>query len=197
MSRMPTNPRVDAYLDRIDRWRPESAALREILLKSPLTEDLKWGVPCYTLGGKNVVLMHGFKDYCALLFHKGALMKDPECILIQQTENVQAARHLRFSGLEDIHRQANILMSYIQEAVEVERAGLKVARKTTSEFPMPDEFKSALGADPAFEQAFRALTPGRQRAYLLYFSSAKQSATRQSRIEKSRAKIMTGKGLDD
>lgn len=197
MSRMPTNPKVDAYLDRIDRWRPESAALREILLKSPLTEDLKWGVPCYTLGGKNVVLMHGFKDYCALLFHKGALMKDPEGILIQQTENVQAARHLRFSGLEDILRQENILMSYIQEAVEVERAGLKVARKPTSEFPMPDEFKSALGADPAFEQAFRVLTPGRQRAYLLYFSSAKQSATRQSRIEKSRAKIMAGKGLDD
>ncbi|MET3613777.1 uncharacterized protein YdeI (YjbR/CyaY-like superfamily) [Rhizobium aquaticum] len=193
----PTNPKVDAYLQRIDRWRAEWAALRAILLECPLTEDLKWGVPCYTLDGKNVVLIHGFKDYCALLFHKGALMQDPEGILIQQTDNVQSARQIRFTSLDEIQRMQNLLKTYIHDAIEVERAGLNVVRKTVAEFAMPEEFVAALDGDPGLKSAFEALTPGRQRAYLLHFSSAKQSATRQSRIEKCRPKIMAGKGLDD
>ena len=193
----PTNPKVDAYLERIDRWQAESAALREILLECPLVEDLKWGVPCYTLDGKNVVLIHGFKDYCALLFHKGALMQDPEGILIQQTDNVQSARQIRFTGLDEIKRMQNLLKTYIHDAIEVERAGLKVALKSVAEFAVPEEFAVALENDPALKSAFEALTSGRQRAYLLHFSSAKQSSTRQSRIEKCRQKIMNGKGLDD
>lgn len=193
----PTNPKVDAYLQRIDRWHAESAALRQILLECPLIEDLKWGVPCYTLDAKNVVLIHGFKDYCALLFHKGALMQDPEGILIQQTDNVQSARQIRFTSLEEIARMQNLLKTYIHDAIEVERAGLKVVHKTVAEFAMPEEFTTALEGDPALKSAFKALTPGRQRAYLLHFSSAKQSVTRQGRIEKCRPKIMAGKGLDD
>jgi len=193
----PTNPKVDAYLERIDRWQAESAALREILLECPLVEDLKWGVPCYTLDGKNVVLIHGFKDYCALLFHKGALMQDPEGILIQQTDNVQSARQIRFTGLDEIKRMQNLLKTYIHDAIEVERAGLKVALKSVAEFAMPEEFAVALENDATLKSAFEALTSGRQRAYLLHFSSAKQSSTRQSRIEKCRPKIMNGKGLDD
>jgi len=193
----PTNPKVDAYLQRIDRWHAESAALREILLECPLVEDLKWGVPCYTLDGKNVVLIHGFKDYCALLFHKGALMQDPEGILIQQTDNVQSARQIRFTGLDEIKRMQNLLKTYIHDAIEVERAGLKVALKSVAEFAVPEEFAVALENDATLKSAFEALTSGRQRAYLLHFSSAKQSSTRQSRIEKCRPKIMIGKGLDD
>lgn len=192
-----TNPKVDAYLKRNARWRLEMTALRALLLDCPLIEDLKWGVPCYTLDGKNVVLIHAFKDYCALLFHKGALMKDPEGILIQQTDNVQSARQIRFTGLDEIKRMQNLLKAYVHDAIEVEKAGLKVVRKAVSEFAMPQEFADALGADAALKAAFEALTPGRQRAYLLHFSSAKQSATRQSRVDKCRARILDGKGLDD
>ncbi len=173
------------------------AALRALLLECPLVEDLKWGVPCYTLDGKNVVLIHAFKDYCALLFHKGALMKDPDCVLIQQTENVQSARQIRFTGVDEIQRMQNLIKSYVHEAIEVEKAGLKVVHKSVSEFAIPEEFGTVLAGDGALKAAFDALTPGRQRAYLLHFSSAKQSATRQARIEKCRPKIMEGKGLDD
>ena len=193
----PTNPKVDAYLKRNERWQAEMTALRALLLDCPLTEDLKWGVPCYTLDGKNVVLIHAFKEYCALLFHKGALMKDPDGVLIQQTDNVQSARQIRFTSLDEIHRMQNLLRSYAHEAIEVEKAGLKVVHKTVAEFAMPEEFKAALAADDTLKSAFEALTPGRQRGYLLHFSSAKQSATRESRIEKCRPKIMAGKGLDD
>ncbi len=193
----PTNPKVDAYLKRNVRWQAEMTALRALLLDCPLVEDLKWGVPCYTLDGKNVVLIHGFKDYCALLFHKGALMQDPDGILIQQTENVQSARQIRFTGLDEIQRMQNLIKSYIHEAIEVEKAGLKVVHKSVAEFAVPEEFATALASDEALKSAFEALTPGRQRAYLLHFSSAKQSGTRQSRIEKCRPKIMAGKGLDD
>ena len=193
----PTNPKVDAYLKRNERWQAEMTALRALLLDCPLTEDLKWGVPCYTLDGKNVVLIHAFKEYCALLFHKGALMKDPDGVLIQQTDNVQSARQIRFASLDEIHRMQNLLKSYVHEAIDVEKAGLKVVHKTVAEFAMPEEFKAALAADDTLKSAFEALTPGRQRGYLLHFSSAKQSATRESRIEKCRPKIMAGKGLDD
>lgn len=192
-----TSPKVDAFFGRMDRWKAEFEALRAILLDSPLTEDLKWGQPCYTLDGKNVVLIHGFNDYCALLFMKGALIKDPAGILVQQTENVQSARQIRFTGLDDIRRQENIVRDCIHEAIEVEKAGLKVARKATSEFVMPEEFRTALDSDAELKSAFEALTPGRQRAYLLHFSSAKQAATRQSRVDKNRPKILEGKGLDD
>lgn len=193
----PANPKVDAYLRRNERWQAEMTALRNLLLECPLVEDLKWGVPCYTLDGKNVVLIHAFKEYCALLFHKGALMKDPDGILIQQTENVQSARQIRFTGVDEIQRLQNLVKSYVHEAIEVEKAGLKVVHKSVSEFAIPGEFETALAGDGALKAAFEALTPGRQRAYLLHFSSAKQSATRQSRIEKCRPKIMEGKGLDD
>ncbi len=193
----PKNPKVDSYLKRNERWQAEMAALRALLLDCPLTEDLKWGVPCYTLDGKNVVLIHAFKDYCALLFHKGALMKDPDCILVQQTENVQSARQIRFTSLDEIHRMQNLIKSYVHEAIEVEKAGLKVVHKTVAEFAVPEEFERALAQDDSLKSAFEALTPGRQRAYLLHFSSAKQSATRESRFEKCRPKIMAGKGLDD
>lgn len=193
----PANPKVDAYLRRNERWQAEMTALRNLLLECPLVEALKWGVPCYTLDGKNVVLIHAFKEYCALLFHKGALMKDPDGVLIQQTENVQSARQIRFTSLEETQRMQNLVKSYVHEAIDVEKAGLKVIHKSVAEFAMPDEFRSALSEDDTLKSAFDALTPGRQRAYLLHFSSAKQSATRQSRIEKCRPKIMEGKGLDD
>ncbi len=193
----PTNLKVDAYLKRNERWQAEMTALRALLLECPLIEDLKWGVPCYTLDEKNVVLIHAFKEYCALLFHKGALMKDPEGILIQQTDNVQSARQIRFTSLDEIQRMQNLLKSYVHEAIEVEKSGLKVVHKTVAEFAVPEEFKAALSEDEALKSAFEALTPGRQRAYLLHFSSAKQSATRQARVEKCRPKIMDGKGLDD
>ncbi|SOC83635.1 Uncharacterized conserved protein YdeI, YjbR/CyaY-like superfamily, DUF1801 family [Ensifer adhaerens] len=193
----PTNPKVDAYLQRNERWQEEMTVLRALLLDCSLIEELKWGVPCYTLDRKNVVLIHAFKDYCALLFHKGALMKDPNGILIQQTENVQSARQIRFTGLDEINRMQNLLKSYVHDAIEVEKAGLKVALKTVEEFAVPEEFSAALEGDSGLKAAFEALTPGRQRAYLLYFSSAKQSPTRASRVEKCRPKIMAGKGLDD
>jgi len=171
--------------------------LREICLDCGLTEEFKWMHPCYTFQGKNVVLIHGFKEYCALLFHKGVLLKDTNNILIQQTENVQSARQIRFTSLQEIIDLKPTIKAYIFEAIEVEKAGLEVKLKKTSEFKMPDEFKVALDNDPDLKAAFQGLTPGRQKGYLLYFSQAKQSTTRTSRVEKYIPKILQGKGLND
>jgi uncharacterized protein YdeI (YjbR/CyaY-like superfamily) len=191
------NAKVDAYMSRAKQWREESEKLREIVLACGLTEELKWGVPCYTSDDKNIVLIHGFKEYCALLFMKGALLKDPKGILITQTENVQSGRQIRFTSLKEIAKLAPTLKAYIKEAIEVEKAGLKVEMKKTEEFPVPEEFRRVLDDDPAYRDAFEALTPGRQRGYLLYFAGAKQSATRLSRIEKCRDKIFDGIGWND
>ena len=191
------NPKVNWFFDKDTPWKESYEALRIIVLDCGLTEELKWGCPCYTINQKNVVLIHGFKDYCALLFHKGALLKDRQGILIQQTENVQSARQIRFKGLHEIVRLERLLKTYIHEAAEVEKAGLKVALKKTSGFEMPEEFALKLKALPALKKAFHALTPGRQRGYLLHFSSAKQSKTRAARIEKNVDRIMAGKGLED
>ena len=171
--------------------------LRRIILDCGLTEDVKWGQPCYTFQDSNVVLMHGFKEYCALLFFKGALLKDPKGILVQQTKNVQSARQIRFTNVQDVVKLKATLKAYIKEAIEIEEAGLKVSFRKTSEFAMPDEFRIKLDELPSLKKAFNALTPGRQRAYLLYFSSPKQSRTRESRIEKSMPQILNGKGLND
>ena len=197
MAKGQTNPKVDAFMDRTTEWHDEIAALRQVILDCDLTEDFKWGWPCYSVDRKNVVLIHGFKDYCALLLFKGALMKDPEGILVQQTENVQAARQIRFSDLREIRRMDNILRQYIHQAVEIERAGLKVDFKKTAAFSVPEEFQARLDATPKLKAAFEALTPGRQRGYLLHFSSAKQPKTREARIEKYIPRIFEGKGLDD
>ncbi len=191
------NPKVDAFLSRATKWRKEFEKLRRIILDCQLTEELKWGVPCYTLQERNIVLMHGFKEYCALLFFKGALLKDPNDILIQQTENVQAARQIRFTHVREIVKMKSILKAYIHNATEVEKAGLKVNYKTTSEFKIPEEFQNKLDAIPTLKTAFDALTPGRQRAYIFYFSAPKQSKTRASRIEKCMKQILDGKGLND
>ncbi|MFD1770819.1 YdeI/OmpD-associated family protein [Sphingobacterium suaedae] len=193
-----TNSNVDHFFDRITRWKVEMMWLREILLRFPeLTEDYKWMHPCYTVGGKNVVLIHGFKEYCALLFHKGALLDDPNHILIQQTANVQAARQIRFTTIHDIKRQQPVIEEYIRRAIEIEVSGKKVVRKQTSDFQVPDEFQTYLDEDELLRVAFQSLTPGRQRGYLFYFAQAKQSKTRISRIEKYISKIRAGKGLDD
>jgi uncharacterized protein YdeI (YjbR/CyaY-like superfamily) len=191
------NPKVDGYLRRAKEWREEFEKLRKIILDCALTEELKWGVPCYTFEKRNIVLMHGFKDYCALLFFKGALLKDPEGILIQQTKNVQAARQIRFTNVREILKLKAILKAYVQEAIEVEKSGQKVEFKKTSEFKIPEEFQEKLAEAPALKKAFAALTPGRQRAYIFYFSQPKQSKTRQSRVEKYTRKILNGKGLND
>ncbi|GGF15435.1 hypothetical protein GCM10011611_21530 [Aliidongia dinghuensis] len=191
------NPKVDAYLSNVKKWRAEFDKLRAIVLDCELTEELKWGVPCYTLGDKNIVLIHGFKEYCAILFVKGALLKDPEGILIRQTENVQAGRQIRFTSVREIVEMETVLKTYIHDAIEVEKAGLKVNKKKTAEFTVPEEFQNKLDDTPALKTAFEALTPGRQRAYILYFSAPKQSKTRESRIEKCRQQILDGKGLDD
>ncbi len=191
------NPKVDWYFEKDTQWQAEFNALRKIALETGLDEELKWGHPCYTLKGKNVVLMHGFKDYCALLFHKGALLKDDSGILVQQTENVQGARQIRFTGLKEIKKLAPVLKAYIHEAVSVEKAGLEVPMKATKEFVMPKEFAQALKEMPDLKKAFQALTPGRQRGYLLYFSSAKQEKTRMARVEKNVDRILAGKGLED
>ena len=191
------NPKVNWFFDKDTPWKESYEKLRLILLDCGLTEELKWGCPCYTINQKNVVLIHGFKEYCALLFHKGALLKDKEGILVQQTENVQSARQIRFKGLHEIVKLERLLKTYVHEAVEVEKAGLKVALKKTSGFEMPEEFALHLKAMPALKEAFHALTPGRQRGYLLHFSSAKQSKTRTARIEKNIGRIMAGKGLED
>ena len=191
-----TNPKVDFYFTKAKKWQEEVAKLRKVILDCQLTEELKWGQPCYTFQKRNIVLIHGFKEYCALLFFKGALLKDADGILIQQTENVQAARQIRFTSAREIVEMEPILKAYIHEAIEVEKAGLEVNYKKNPE-PIPEEFQNKLDADPALKAAFKALTPGRQRAYILHFSAAKQSKTRVSRVEKCRPQILDGKGLDD
>jgi uncharacterized protein YdeI (YjbR/CyaY-like superfamily) len=191
------NPKVDAYLSRAKKWQQEFKKLRMIVLDCGLTEELKWGQPCYTFEERNIALIHGFKEYCALLFFKGALLKDAKGILIQQTENVQAARQIRFTNVREIVQMEPILKGYIHEAIEVEKAGLKVKYKKTSEFKIPEEFQNKLDEIPALNTAFDALTPGRQRAYLFYFSQPKQSKTRESRVEKCMQQILNGKGLND
>jgi uncharacterized protein YdeI (YjbR/CyaY-like superfamily) len=191
------NPKVDAFLRKAKKWQEEFEKLRRIVLGCGLTEELKWGKPCYTFQKSNIVLIHGFKGYCALLFFKGALLKDPKGILIQQTENVQAARQVRFSDVREIVKLEPILKAYIHEAIEAEKAGLEVSYKKTSEFKIPEEFQNKLDENPALKTAFKALTPGRQRGYILYFSAPKQSKTRESRIEKCNRQILNGKGLND
>jgi uncharacterized protein YdeI (YjbR/CyaY-like superfamily) len=191
------NPKVDWYFSKNEKWEKEIKKLRTIILDCGLNEELKWGCPCYTYQERNVVLIHVFKEYCALLFFKGSLLNDPNGILVQQTENVQAARQLRFTSIKEITSQEKTIKAYIYEAMEVEKAGLKVKLKKTTEFKMPEEFKTVLGKNKALKKAFEALTPGRQRGYLLYFSSAKQVKTRESRIEKYTKHILNGKGLED
>lgn len=191
------NPKVDWFFDKAEKWQKEFEQLRTIVLACGLTEELKWGNPCYTFGGNNIVLIHGFKEYCALLFFKGALLKDVDHILIQQTKNVQGARQIRFTNVKEIVKLKPSLKAYIYEAIEVEKAGLKVDLKTTKEFSVPEEFQNKLNKNPALKTAFKALTPGRQKAYLLYFAAPKQTRTRESRIEKFIQPILDGKGLND
>lgn len=192
-----TNPKVDFFFDKEGEWQQAYGQMRTIALACGLTEELKWGCPCYTYEQTNVVLIHGFKEYCAFLFFKGALLKDTKGLLIQQTENVQAARQIRFTNAQQVMKLKATLKAYIFQAIEVERAGLKVMLKKTTEFPMPDEFKQKLKAMPTLKKAFDALTPGKQRAYLLHFAQPKQSKTREARIEKYTAHILNGKGLGD
>ena len=191
------NPKVDFYFDKEKKWHDELGELRKIVLDCGLTEELKWGCPCYTFQKSNILLLHTFKDYCAVLFFKGALLKDAEGILVQQTKNVQAARQMRFANIHELVGLKATLKSYIREAIEVEAAGLKVDLKKTAEFTVADEFKKKLDENPDLRTAFDALTPGRQRAYLLHFSAPKQSKTRESRVEKWTKQILKGKGLND
>lgn len=191
------NPKVDWYFTKAAAWQQEIGKLREIALGCGLSEELKWGCPCYMRHKSNIVLIHVFKEYCAFLFFKGVLLQDRDGILVRQTENVQAARQVRFTSLKQINELEPILKAYIYEAIEVEKAGLKVPLKKTKEFAVAEEFREKLDKLPELKQAFEALTPGRQRAYLLYFSSARQSKTRLGRIEKNMPKILDGKGLDD
>jgi uncharacterized protein YdeI (YjbR/CyaY-like superfamily) len=191
------NPKVDGFIARADKWQQEFCKLRSIVLDCGLTEELKWGVPCYTVEDKNVVLIHGFKEYCAILFVKGALLSDAKGILITQTENVQAARQVRFTNAREIDELEPILKAYIFEAIEAEKDGLKVKLKKTAEYALPDEFQNKLDENPELRTAFEALTPGRQRAYILYFSQPKQAKTREARVEKSTQQILEGKGLND
>ncbi|MEO8535802.1 MAG: DUF1801 domain-containing protein [Flavobacterium sp.] len=191
------NPKVDFYFDKVKKWQKEMEKLRTIALDCQLTEELKWGTPCYTLEKKNIVLIHEFKEYCAFLFFKGSLLKDTNDILIQQTENTQATRQIRFTNVKDIIELKPILKAYINEAIEVEKAGLQVDFKKTKEFEVPEEFQKKLNEESKLKKAFEALTPGRQRAYLLHFSQPKQSKTRESRIEKATPEILEGKGLND
>jgi uncharacterized protein YdeI (YjbR/CyaY-like superfamily) len=192
-----TNPKVDGFMRKANKWREEFEELRKIALGCQLTEDVKWMHPCYLFEGKNIVLMHGFKEYCALLFFKGALLRDRKRILIQQTENVQAARQVRFTSVGEIVKLEPVLKAYIREAIEVEKSGVKVPLKRTSDFKIPQELQRKLDEIPALKSAFAGLTPGRQRRYLLYFSTAKQAQTREARIEKCMPQILKGKGLDD
>jgi uncharacterized protein YdeI (YjbR/CyaY-like superfamily) len=197
------NPEVDFYFKKSKKWQKELVLLRSIILAFPLSEELKWGVPCYTWSSNpsskrsNILLIHEFKEYCALLFFKGALLNDPDKMLVQQTENVQAARQLRFTGDEEILTGTANIKSLISEAIAVEEAGLKVPKKETKSYEIVEEFQLALDKNPNLLKGFQSLSPGRQRAYLLYFSSAKQSKTRHSRIEKYKAKIINGQGKDD
>ena len=197
MAKSKTNPKVDWYFTKEKRWQEEIEKLRQIVLECGLTEELKWGCPSYSLEGNNIVLIHVFKEYCAMLFFKGVLINDTHGILIQQTKNVQVARQMRFTSAEQITEMKSTIKAYIKEAIQVEKAGLKVEMKPTTEFEMPEEFESKLKAIPALKKAFEKLTPGRQRGYLLYFSSAKQSKTRTARVEKYMPQIMAGKGLED
>jgi len=191
------NPLVSKIHGKEKRWNAEFAALRQLCLASGLNEELKWGQACYDLNGGNVVLIHGFKDYCALLFMKGALLKDPEGILVQQTKNVQAARQIRFAALAEIKKYKAAVKAYISEAIAVEKSGAKVVMKSAAQFDVPEEFLIRLDDDPKLAEAFQALTPGRRKAYLLYFAGAKQSATRAARVEKHAPRILRGLGLDD
>ena len=191
------SPKVDAFLRRQKTWQKEFTKLREIIGACDLTEDLKWGQPCYSHDGKNVILMHGFKEYCAVLFPKGVLLKDPKGVLVQQTKNVQASRQIRFTSLADVVKTKKTLEAYIREAIEVEKAGLKVPLKRTKDFEMPEEFESKLEKSAALKEAFETLTPGRQRGYLLYFAQAKQAKTREERVAKHTPRILEGLGLDD
>ena len=195
------NPKVDFYFTKAKKWQEELKTLRLIILGCGLTEELKWGVPCYTFENdkksEKIVLIQVFKDYCAVLFFKGALLKDAKGILIQQTENVQSARQLRFTNVREIVALKATIKAYIKEAIAVEKAGLKVIKKETAEFAMPEEFQAKLDASPALKTAFEALTPGRQRGYLLHFAAAKQSKTREARVKKCMPQILNGKGLDD
>ena len=191
------NPKVDWFFEKDTNWQKEYEKLRTIILDCGLTEELKWGCPCYTFENRNIILIHGFKEYCAVLFFKGALLNDPEGILIQQTENVQSARQVRFTNVREIVKLERILKAYIYEAIEVERAGLQVKYKKTRDFKIPEEFQQKLDKMPALKKAFDALTPGRQKGYIFYFSQAKQSKTRVARVEKYLKQILNGKGLED
>lgn len=191
------NPKVDFYFNKAGKWQEEIDLLRTIVLDCGLDEELKWGCPCYRFGKSNIVLIHVFKEYCALLFFKGALLNDPKSILIQQTENVQSARQVRFTTVKEITKLKPTLKAYIYEAIEVEKAGLKVALKKTEEYTIPEEFQSKLDKNPKLKTAFKTLTPGRQRAYIFHFSQAKQSKTREARVEKYITQILSGKGMDD
>ncbi|MGE6260133.1 YdeI/OmpD-associated family protein [Heyndrickxia sporothermodurans] len=197
MTENKTNPKVDEFINKSKKWKKEYEKLRDIVLDCELTEEFKWMHPCYTFEKKNIVIIHGFKEYCALLFHKGALLKDTHGILIQQTENVQAARQIRFTNVQEIVEMEPILKDYIYEAIEVEKAGLEVNFKKNTELVIPEELQNKFDEIPALKTAFEGLTPGRQRAYILYFSGAKQSKTRESRVEKYMQQILDGKGLND
>lgn len=197
MSQVNANPKVDFFFDEAKKWQEELILMRKIALECQLSEELKWGVPCYTYKDSNIVLIHAFKEYCAFLFFKGALLKDTDHILILQSENVQAARQIRFTALKEIVDLRDILKTYIYQAIEIEKAGLKVELKKTSEFEVSEEFQKKLDAMPDLQKAFSALTPGRQRAYLLHFSQPKQSKTREARVEKNIPNILDGKGLND
>jgi len=191
------NPKVDWFFAKDTKWQKEYEKLRTIILDCGLIEELKWGCPCYTFQNTNVVLIHGFKEYCALLFFKGALLNDPDGILVRQTKNVQSARQIRFTNVKEIVKMEKILTAYVYQAIEVERAGLKVKLKKTSDFSIPDEFKKQLDKRASLKKAFNKLTPGRQRAYIFYFSQPRLSKTRETRVEKYMKQILNGKGLDD
>ena len=199
MPKISRNPQVDAFLEDKDeaKWKDAFTKLRAIALGCPLTEELKWGKPCYTVDGANIVLMHGFKDYCALLFNKGALLKDPEGILVQQTKNVQSARQIRFTSAKEVTAQSAVIKAYMLEAIAAEKSGAKIEYKQTEDFDVAPEFAARLRSTPSLKAAFEALTPGRQRGYLLHFAGAKQSATRAARVEKYVRQIYSGKGLQD
>ncbi len=191
------NPKVDAYLKRQGKWRAELTKLRAIILTSGLTEELKWGHPCYALDGKNVLLIHGFKEYCAVLFHKGSLLPDPKGVLIQQTKNVQAARQIRFTSGADVTKLESTVKAYVRQAMKIERDGLKVPFKKTEDYELPEELATELAENSRLSAAFAALTPGRQRGYIFHFAQPKQSKTRTARVEKHKPRILKGLGLDD
>ena len=191
------NPKVDFFFNKDTKWQKEYEQLRKIILDCGLVEELKWGCPCYVFENKNIVLIHGFKEYCALLFFKGSLLNDPESILIQQTENVQVPRQLRFTNVKEIVKLKQTIKAYVYEAIEVEKAGIKAPLKKTEDYKIPEEFQKKLNKNAKLRTAFNALTPGRQRAYIFHFSQAKQSKTREARVEKYIPQILEGKGIDD